>query len=64
MHRIQVGHQGIWVQDLFYIAPEVMCRLNHGVAVDYFALGIIVYECMMGRVRLNNEVIETLPRIQ
>ena len=32
-----------------YMAPEVMCRQNHGVAVDYFALGIICYECMMGR---------------
>ena len=32
-----------------YMAPEVMCRQNHGVAVDYFALGVIVYECMMGR---------------
>jgi serine/threonine protein kinase len=35
-----------------YMAPEVMCRQNHGVAVDYFALGIIGYECMMGKVRL------------
>ena len=34
-----------------YMAPEVMCRQNHGVAVDYFAIGIIGYECMMGRVR-------------
>lgn len=32
-----------------YMAPEVMCRSNHGVAVDYFALGVIAYECMMGR---------------
>ncbi|CAD8110680.1 unnamed protein product [Paramecium sonneborni] len=32
-----------------YMAPEVMCRHNHGVAVDYFALGVIVYECMLGR---------------
>lgn len=32
-----------------YMAPEVMCRHNHGVAVDYFALGVIVYECMMGK---------------
>jgi len=31
------------------LAPEVMCRLNHGVAVDYYALGVIAYECMMGR---------------
>ena len=32
------------------MAPEVMCRQNHGVAVDYYALGVIAYECMMGRV--------------
>ena len=31
-----------------YMAPEVMCRLNHGVAVDYFALGVILYEIMFG----------------
>jgi serine/threonine kinase 32 len=40
------------------MAPEVMCSNllilklighNHGVAVDYFALGVIVYECMMGK---------------
>lgn len=30
-------------------APEVMCRLNHGIAVDYFALGVIGYEFMFGR---------------
>ena len=33
-----------------YMAPEVMCRQNHGIAVDYFALGVIGYEFMMGRV--------------
>lgn len=27
-----------------------MCRQNHGVAVDYYAVGIIAYECMFGRV--------------
>ena len=32
-----------------YMAPEVMCKQPHGVAVDYFALGIIGYECMFGR---------------
>jgi hypothetical protein len=32
------------------IAPEVMCRQNHGVAVDYFAAGVMAYECMFGRV--------------
>jgi len=32
-----------------YMAPEVMCRQNHGVAADYFAVGVIAYECMLGR---------------
>lgn len=32
-----------------YMAPEVMCRQNHGVAVDYFAAGVMAYECMFGR---------------
>ena len=32
-----------------YMAPEVMCRQNHGVAVDYFAMGVIVFEFMLGR---------------
>ena len=32
-----------------YMAPEVMCRMNHGFEVDYYALGIIAYECMLGR---------------
>jgi protein kinase A len=32
-----------------YMAPEVMCRQNHGVAVDYFAIGVIGFEFMMGR---------------
>jgi len=26
-----------------------MCRQSHGVAVDYYALGIIGYECMLGK---------------
>ena len=26
-----------------------MCRQNHGVAVDYFAVGVIGYECMFGK---------------
>lgn len=32
-----------------YMAPEVMCANNHGIAVDYFALGVFVYEFMMGK---------------
>jgi serine/threonine protein kinase len=33
-----------------YMSPEVMCGQNHSVAVDYFALGVIAYEFMNGRV--------------
>jgi serine/threonine protein kinase len=32
-----------------YMAPEVMCRQNHTIAADYFAVGVITYEFMMGR---------------
>jgi len=44
-----------YMGNLFYLltlnilAPEVMCRQNHGVAVDYFAMGVIGYECMYGK---------------
>lgn len=31
------------------MAPEVMCRQNHGVPADYFAVGVIAYECMNGK---------------
>lgn len=30
------------------MAPEVLCRQNHGMPVDYFAMGVIAYECMLG----------------
>ena len=32
-----------------YMAPEVMCKLPHGLPVDYYAIGVIAYECMLGR---------------
>ena len=32
-----------------YMAPEVMCRQNHSYAVDYFALGVMAYEFMLGK---------------
>jgi serum/glucocorticoid-regulated kinase 1/serum/glucocorticoid-regulated kinase 2 len=31
------------------MSPEVMFKQNHGVAADYFAVGVIAYECIMGR---------------
>lgn len=32
-----------------YMAPEVMLNRNHGLAADYFAVGVIAYECMTGK---------------
>lgn len=32
-----------------YMAPEVMCRQQHGYCVDYYAIGVIAFECAMGR---------------
>ncbi|CAD8053516.1 unnamed protein product [Paramecium primaurelia] len=32
-----------------YMAPEVMCRMDHSIVVDYYALGVITYELMLGR---------------
>ena len=31
-----------------YMAPEVMCHQNHGKAADYFALGVVLHEFMLG----------------
>jgi serine/threonine protein kinase len=31
------------------MAPEVMCRQPHTYAVDYFAVGVLAYEFMLGR---------------
>lgn len=43
----------IFSERLLTIAPEVMCRQNHGVAVDYYAVGVMGYEFMLGRVHRN-----------
>jgi serine/threonine kinase 32 len=32
-----------------YMAPEVMCRMDHSIVTDYYALGVITYELMLGR---------------
>lgn len=41
--------QAIWVYTSLNAAPEIMCRQNHTFSVDYFALGVIVYELMLGK---------------
>jgi serum/glucocorticoid-regulated kinase 2 len=33
-----------------YMSPEVMCGQNHTIAVDYFALGVMGFEFMNGKV--------------
>jgi protein kinase A len=35
-----------------YMAPEVINRQNHSFFVDIFALGVIAYECMLGKVKI------------
>lgn len=32
-----------------YMAPEVMCHQSHTYLVDYYALGVIGYEFMLGK---------------
>lgn len=43
-----IAHSSLFLLTL--LAPEVMCRQNHGVAADYYALGVMVYEFMLGKV--------------
>lgn len=45
-----MGYMGKTKLRLWYIAPEVICQQNHGVAVDYFALGVLSYELMLRHV--------------
>lgn len=33
-----------------YMAPEVIANQNHDLACDFFALGVMVYELMFGKV--------------
>ena len=35
-----------------YMAPEVMMKFGHGMACDLFAVGVIAYECIFGKVNL------------
>ncbi|CAK82242.1 unnamed protein product (macronuclear) [Paramecium tetraurelia] len=51
------GMAGIWRPNKLenicgtvgYIAPEMFLYKQDGIGVDYFALGVVAYECMLGR---------------
>ena len=45
-----------------YMAPEIICKLDHSFPVDYFALGVMAYEFMTGKVtfRLFRDLIQAL----
>jgi serum/glucocorticoid-regulated kinase 2 len=32
-----------------YMAPEVMCRMEHSFPVDHYAVGVIAYELLVGK---------------
>ena len=32
-----------------YMSPEVMCSINHNFSVDFFALGVILFELIFGK---------------
>lgn len=31
------------------MAPEILARKNYSYSVDYYALGIIMHECILGK---------------
>ena len=57
LHITDFGIARIWQRDNAqetsgtpgYMSPEVLCRLNHSFAADYFAVGVMAYEFMTGR---------------
>jgi len=34
---------------LAYLAPEVIKRVGHGKAVDWYLLGVLMYELLVGK---------------
>jgi len=53
------------------MAPEVLCKQVHSYPVDFYALGIICYELIIGKVRFLSyrrdhitEIIETRSEMQ
>ncbi|KAL4154903.1 hypothetical protein PRNP1_007017 [Phytophthora ramorum] len=43
-----------------YLAPEIIRRVPHGPPVDYWALGIILYEMLVGFPPFNDDTVEAI----
>lgn len=57
---LRLGDFGLseWVTDIdasntsgkiTHMAPEIICGQPHGITSDYYSLGVICYQCMLGR---------------
>ena len=38
-----------------YMAPEVICGQMHGITSDYYSLGVVCYQCMLGKLPYNGK---------
>lgn len=34
-----------------YIAPEIIMKIGYGIGADLFSVGVLAYECLIGKVR-------------
>lgn len=53
VNKLVVDRAYSFVGTMEYLSPEVVKRAEYSYAVDWWALGCIVLECMIGRVSLD-----------
>ena len=46
--RYQINNKKDTSGTVGYLAPEVLCNVNHGFSIDYYSIGIITYELIFG----------------